>query len=463
MPTIVTGTGDSHISIPAGSFDDKLIIGGGGASAGEPINLGGEPEAPGDRFGTSSPAEPEPPVEPKPENPKLKEAIQNRDKLYVELDKYQDKTINTLKAKNIAKADMEAKKAAMQEAKNLRDEAKKAVEEAKKVVSNPSSTEEAGKALGDVKIALDAANTKYTKAVKSYNASVKTFNKYITLCLKRDKKLFSLKKSFNKAEEKVSKLGGEALRVPFETSSFKSGQEALKNEKVLTGMGKYTKNIGKYAKTGGKAGAIAAVCIGAAFVAADAIWTMINDDVKFGDASKNAAKDLGLISDTEPSETESVSQAVVSNPSVDDAGDDAKVETPIESGDNTQKVDDTGAVADENAAETGDVDNPNAAEQGQGTAAAGGASVVDEAPAEEVDEAKVEEEIAQEESEPLVEVREGDNLWKICKRELTEKNGEKPTNAEIAARVGEVMEKNGLHYESDGYRVLIYPKQKLKM
>lgn len=190
---------------------------------------------------------------------------------------------------------------------------------------------------------------------------------------------------------------------------------------------------------------------------------MIHGGNKFGECTKHFAKVLGLNFDTKPSKTESVSQTVVSNPVVEDTGDDVKVETPVENGDNTQKVDDTGTVADENAAETDEIDNPDAAEQGQGTTTTGGASAVDEAPAEEVDEAKVEEEIAKEESEPLYEVVQGDNLWKICKRELTEKNGEKPTNAEIAARVGEVMEKNGLHYESDGYRVLIYPKQKLKM
>lgn len=258
MPTIVTGTGDSHISIPAGNFDDRPIIGGGGASVGETINLGGEPEAPGDRFGTSSPVEPEPPVEPKPENPKLRQARGDRWEKCLKYQKYEHKTDKTFDAKNAAKADMESKRAAMQEAKKLRDEAKKAVEEAKKIVSNPSSTEEAGKALGDAKIALDAANTKYTNAVKSYNASVKTFNKYIKLCIKRSEKLVSLVKSFNKAVEKLVKLDGVKYNEqPLDYSNWlKRSKKKLNAERVPTGMG-------KYAKTGGKATAIAAVCIGA--------------------------------------------------------------------------------------------------------------------------------------------------------------------------------------------------------
>ena len=338
MPTIVTGSGDSHISIPAGNFDGRPIIDGADSHVSEPINLGGEPEAPGDRFGASSPVEPEPPVEPKPENPKLKEARGDRWEKCLKYQKYEHKTDKTFDAKNAAKADMEAKRAAMQEAKKLRDEAKKAVEEAKKIASNPSSTEDAGKALGDAKIILDAANTKYTKAVKSYNASVKTFNKYIKLCIKRSEKLASLVKSFNKAEEKLAKLGDVKYNEePLDYSDWlKRSKEKLNAERVPTGMGKYTKNLGKYAKTGGKATAIAAVCIGAVMLFSEAA-SMILGGNKFGECTKDFAKVLGLNFDTKPSETESVSQSVVSNPVVGAAGGDAKVETPVESGDNTQK------------------------------------------------------------------------------------------------------------------------------
>ena len=59
-------------------------------------------------------------------------------------------------------------------------------------------------------------------------------------------------------------------------------------------------------------------------------------------------------------------------------------------------------------------------------------------------------------------VKKGDNLWNIVKDKLTQRNGGAiPSDKEIMEGVGRMMEENGLHWESDGYVVLIYPEQRL--
>lgn len=67
----------------------------------------------------------------------------------------------------------------------------------------------------------------------------------------------------------------------------------------------------------------------------------------------------------------------------------------------------------------------------------------------------------------LYTVVKGDNVWNIAKAHLKELHkdveGYKPTNLEILNHTKEIMELNGLKYEADGYRVLIYPEDKLKL
>lgn len=65
-------------------------------------------------------------------------------------------------------------------------------------------------------------------------------------------------------------------------------------------------------------------------------------------------------------------------------------------------------------------------------------------------------------NEAIYTVKKGDNLWNIVKAELTKKTGETPTDKKILEGVKKMMEENGLHYESDGYVVLIYPGDELK-
>ena len=64
-------------------------------------------------------------------------------------------------------------------------------------------------------------------------------------------------------------------------------------------------------------------------------------------------------------------------------------------------------------------------------------------------------------------VQKGDCVWNIAKKDLQEahKNDKnyKVKNAEIAKRTKEIMDLNNLKYEKDGKRVLIHPKDKLKL
>lgn len=57
----------------------------------------------------------------------------------------------------------------------------------------------------------------------------------------------------------------------------------------------------------------------------------------------------------------------------------------------------------------------------------------------------------------------GDNVWNIAKKHLQDINGKKPTNAEILKHTKELMEINGLEFESDGKRVMIRPNDELKL
>lgn len=63
-------------------------------------------------------------------------------------------------------------------------------------------------------------------------------------------------------------------------------------------------------------------------------------------------------------------------------------------------------------------------------------------------------------------VKKNDCVWNIAKKHLKEMNSDpdyKPTNAEILKHTKELMALNNLEYESDGYRVIIHPKDKLKL
>ena len=95
-----------------------------------------------------------------------------------------------------------------------------------------------------------------------------------------------------------------------------------------------------------------------------------------------------------------------------------------------------------------------------------GADTTETAPTEEVPEQLI---IPGADGAPsdLYTVVKGDNVWNIAKAHLKELHkdveGYKPTNLEILNHTKEIMELNGLKYEADGYRVLIYPEDKLKL
>ena len=56
----------------------------------------------------------------------------------------------------------------------------------------------------------------------------------------------------------------------------------------------------------------------------------------------------------------------------------------------------------------------------------------------------------------------GDCVWNIAKEQLRQENGGvKPTNAQIAVRTKEIMQKNGLTYANDKGLVIIRPGEKL--
>ena len=64
------------------------------------------------------------------------------------------------------------------------------------------------------------------------------------------------------------------------------------------------------------------------------------------------------------------------------------------------------------------------------------------------------------------EVKPGDCVWNIAKQHLKDLSNDpnyKPTNAEILKHTKELMELNQLVFEPDGYHVMIYPKQQLKL
>lgn len=64
------------------------------------------------------------------------------------------------------------------------------------------------------------------------------------------------------------------------------------------------------------------------------------------------------------------------------------------------------------------------------------------------------------------EVKPGDCVWNIAKQHLKDLSNDpnyKPTNAEILKHTKELMELNQLVFEPDGYHVMIYPKQHLKL
>ncbi len=69
--------------------------------------------------------------------------------------------------------------------------------------------------------------------------------------------------------------------------------------------------------------------------------------------------------------------------------------------------------------------------------------------------------------EDLYTVVKGDCVWNIAKAHLKDLNKDKadyePTNLEILNHTLELMEINGLKFESDGYHVMIRPEDKLKL
>lgn len=63
-------------------------------------------------------------------------------------------------------------------------------------------------------------------------------------------------------------------------------------------------------------------------------------------------------------------------------------------------------------------------------------------------------------------VKKGDCVWNIAKQHLKDLSSDpnyKPTDAEILKHTKELMELNQLEFEPDGYRVIIRPKDKLKL
>lgn len=58
-----------------------------------------------------------------------------------------------------------------------------------------------------------------------------------------------------------------------------------------------------------------------------------------------------------------------------------------------------------------------------------------------------------------VDVKEGDNVWNIAKKDL----GSKATNAQIAKRTEELMKLNNLEYANDKGLVIIKPGDKIKL
>lgn len=66
-------------------------------------------------------------------------------------------------------------------------------------------------------------------------------------------------------------------------------------------------------------------------------------------------------------------------------------------------------------------------------------------------------------TEKEYEVKKGDNVWNIAKAQLKEELGRIPTNKEIRERTEIIIEKNGLKWEDDNYRVIIQPGQKLNI
>lgn len=79
---------------------------------------------------------------------------------------------------------------------------------------------------------------------------------------------------------------------------------------------------------------------------------------------------------------------------------------------------------------------------------------------------KTEEKVSDDANTEYYIVKKNDCVWNIAKKHLKEMNSDpdyKPTNAEILKHTKELMSLNNLEYESDGYRVIIHPKDKLKL
>lgn len=301
-----------------------------------------------------------------------------------------------------ARKNLEERKAVLEEAKKARAEAKKAVKEAKQAMKSADSLEGAAFAWKRALVTQRQANDTYKKAVRSYNDAANFFNGKLSKCI-------SVVKKYNKLRMK-NMDAPKGMKEEILKKS-KGAMADLKSSKAST-ISKFSKTV----KVGG-AIAIGAVVLGIATAAV---------------ASLFSSEDEYSVDDVDDRE-----ETVVA----DTANEDVAVET-TPAAEDPESATVAGATSGENVEDI---------------------APVEEQEAEVIDEASVDEEIAADEAETIYEVQQGDCLWNICKKELRDKNGEEPTGAQIIARIGEVMEKNGLHWESDNYHVMIYPKQKLNM
>lgn len=405
MSTIVMGSDsiinlENPINIPAGSFDDRRTVISGGGVTSEPI-IEGNPEAPEDGY--------------KPEN----RPVNGNNNTELK---------NLHRASTQAKTELsEAKKAlrekeeAMREAKRAREDAKQAVKAAKKAMKSANSLEVAAFAWKRAIVAQKQANLAYKNAVSSYNEAVTIFNGKLANCV-------SITEKYNKFRMKTMNAPKDFKKDIARTN--KSYIENLKNSKPnkLTKFSETKKMLKKICSEhpsricyGGSGTLIAA--LGIAIFAAY--------------ASNNQ------------------SNAEAETP-VNSTNENEKSTTPATGKENTENI------TEENTTETGETEETTVEDAASNESTEEIASV-EEQEAEAIDETTVDEEIVADETESIYEVQKGDNLWNICKKELQDKNGEAPTAAQIVARIGEVMEQNGLKWESDGKNVIIYPDQKLKM
>lgn len=402
---------DTGLIIPPASFNDAELVGGGApaaAPAAEPI-IEGNPGAPEDGFQPENPAENKPAAK--------TDAAQKQ-----KLEKAHFAYKRAVEEKETAKAILEEKQIAMNEAAEARQKARKAVVNAKKAAKSATSVEGAAFAFKRALIEQKQANAAYKTAVAEYNQAAKGYNAVLGSCKVACKNYSKILKSIApKARQK---------------------QIATVTKDVVKGLKQESKAAKTVSKLPGWLKIAGGAILGITAVAAAINLIPSNKEEAAPEANLDAVEEETQAGEAKPDE--STAAPANGDNTADDAG---KTENNTENG---------SAAAAESEPET-----EGAAGTNTGTETS--VAPVDDAEAEIVDESKVDEEITAEENQPIYEVQKGDNLWNICKKELKDNNGEEPTGAQIMARIGEVMEKNGLHWEADHYHVMIYPKQKLKM